>query len=109
MRDPTYAVYWNELDGRRFAGQMALGSSFAELAGATPDGRRSQQRILFDEIDAVDYARGWLELRRRAGPELRIGSVDGPGALRELADRLQAALTATALDFLPVRVDEALT
>ena len=92
MRERTYAVYWNEPDGPRYAGRIALGPSFAELSGGAAYGKRSLHRIFFNEIESVGYERGRLELRRRAGVPIRIGSIDGPGALRELADRLQAAL-----------------
>jgi hypothetical protein len=94
MRAPTYAVYWNEPDGPRYAGRVALGPSFAELAGGASYGKHSLHRVFFDEIESVRYEGGRLELRRYAGVPIRIGSVDGPGALRELADRLQAALAA---------------
>ena len=90
----TYAVYWNELDGARFAGRISLGPSFAELDGGTGDGRRSRRRIGFDEIASVRYDRGLLHIWRRSGAPLRVGSVDRPGALRELSERLQGRLSA---------------
>lgn len=94
MHAPTYAVYWNEADGPRFAGRLTLGPTFAELAGSASRGSRSSRRIRFDEISSVRYERGRLDLLRRAGSAFRIGSVDRPGALRELADLLQAAIAA---------------
>jgi hypothetical protein len=87
----TYAVYWNELDGARFAGRISLGASFAELEG-TGGGRRLRRRIAFEEIASVRYQRGRLHLWRRNGAPLRLGSVDRPGALRELGERLQTRL-----------------
>jgi hypothetical protein len=90
----TYAVYWNELDGGRFAGRISLGVSFAELDGGAGDGRRRRQRIQFDEIASVRYERGLLHVWRRSGAPLHFGSVDRPGALRELGERLQGRLSA---------------
>ena len=90
----TYAVYWNEQDGARFAGRMSVGSAFAELEGGSSDGRRTQRRIAFDEIASVRYERGRLHVWRRSGAPLRFGSVDRPGALRELSERLRAELAA---------------
>jgi hypothetical protein len=89
----TYAVYWNELDGARFAGRISLGAAFAELEGVS-DGRRTQRRIDFDEIASVRYERGRLHVWRRCGAPLRFGSVDRPGALCELFERLQARVAA---------------
>jgi len=91
MRAPSYAVYWNEGTGPRYAGRVEMRSTCAELSGAAVYGRRSLQRILFDDIAAIAYANGRLRIDRRDGGELEIGSVDAPGALRELADRLVAA------------------
>jgi hypothetical protein len=93
----TYAVYWNDLDGARFAGRISLGSGFAELEGGARDGRRTQRRIGFDEIASVRYTRGRLHVWRRCGAPLRFGSVDRPGALRELGERLQARVGASSM------------
>jgi hypothetical protein len=90
----TYAVYWTEADGARFAGRVSLGASYAELDGGTGDGRRSRRRIGFDEIASVHYERGLLHVWRRSGAPLRFGSVDRPGALHELGERLQGRLSA---------------
>jgi hypothetical protein len=85
----TYAVYWNEQDGARFAGRVSLGASFAVLEG-TCEGRRIRRRIGYEQIASVRYQRGRLHLWRRDGAPLRLGSVDRPGALRELGERLQS-------------------
>ena len=93
----TYAVYWYDLDGARFAGRISLGNAFAELEGGARDGRRTQRRIGIDEIASVRYTRGRLHVWRRCGAPLRFGSVDRPGALRELGERLQARVGASSL------------
>jgi hypothetical protein len=43
-----------------------------------------------DEIVSVEYARGELEIERRHGTLLRIGNLDGVGALLELGNALAA-------------------
>jgi hypothetical protein len=89
--DSSYAVYWNEGAGARFAGRLDLEPGCAQLAGRTARGGRTLVRVLFGDITSVWYGRGRLHVERRAEPALEIGSVDGPGALHELADRLRAA------------------
>jgi hypothetical protein len=82
----TYAVYWNDAEGRRSAGCLSLSSSSLELDGST------RRRIAFDEIESVRYERGRLHLWPRKGAPLSLGSVDKPGALSELAALLLSAI-----------------
>jgi hypothetical protein len=89
----SYAVYWNGLDGTRFSGRLSLGAAL-ELEGATGDGRRVRQKIPFDQIASIRYERGRLHVWRRSGAPLRFGSVDRPGALLELGERLNSRLAA---------------
>jgi hypothetical protein len=92
----SYAVFWNDPDGARYAGSICLASESADIEGGSSDGRRIVERIAFADIDAVRYERGGLCVWRRGGSPLRLGSVDRPGALRELADRLQSLLAAAS-------------
>ena len=93
MSEQTYAAYWNDgPEGPRYAGRIVLGPAFAELSGGSPDGRRLLRRLFFDEIASVRYEHGFVLVRRRKGAALQIGSVDKPGALLELAQRLQAGV-----------------
>jgi hypothetical protein len=87
----SYAVYWNEGDGLRHAGRFDLEPGYAELVGQARQGTREFVRILFADIVSVRYRSGRVRVERRAQPPLEIGSVDAPGALHELADRLQSA------------------
>ncbi|MFY9580221.1 MAG: hypothetical protein WAQ33_12975 [Gaiellaceae bacterium] len=92
MAEKTYAVYWSDApDGHRYAGRIAVRSDYAELSGSG-SGRRSLYRLRFDEIASVRYERGRVHVRRRSGEPIWIGSLDGPGALKELENKLQAAL-----------------
>jgi hypothetical protein len=90
MQPVSYAMTWNVGDGPRLAGRIELGADAVELTASSPQG--PVERIAFPEIAGVVVTRGVLFLRRVAGPELRIGSIDTPGALRELADRVSAAV-----------------
>jgi hypothetical protein len=87
----SYAVYWNEGEGLRHAGRFELERDHARLVGRSRNGTSRLVRILFGEIVSVRYGYGRLRVERRAEPALEIGSVDRPGALRELAERLRVA------------------
>lgn len=83
-------MYWNGTDGSRLAGRIALRASFAELDGGPRHASHSRV-IPFEDIASVRYARGRVHVWSRSGAPLRLGSLDKPGALRELAERLHAA------------------
>ena len=89
----SYAVYWNEGSGARYAGRLDLEPGYALLAGRAADGARRLFRIVFADIASVRYGSGRIHVERRAQSALEIGSLDGPGALYEVADRLQASLS----------------
>jgi len=88
----SYAIYWyvGEL-GLRYAGRLELSDSSAELSGSAL-GRRFLDSISFEDIASVRLSAGRLRISRRNGAELEIGSVDGPGSLRELAEHLASVL-----------------
>lgn len=86
-----YAVAWSGVDGTRCAGRLDVGDGAATLVGAARGDRR-HERIEFDDIAGVSFERGRLHILRRAGVALSIASLDGPGALREVAERLASAL-----------------
>jgi hypothetical protein len=85
MRHGSYAVWWQEGDGPRRAGKLQLGRLHLLLGNAS--GRTA---VPLDEIVSVEYARGELEIERRHGTLLRIGNLDGIGALHELGNALAA-------------------
>jgi hypothetical protein len=86
-----YAVSWSGIDGTRCAGRLDLVDGSATLVGASR-GIRRDERIEFDDIAAVRIERGRLHIDRHLGAALLIASLDGPGALREVAERLAAVL-----------------
>ena len=87
MRQTSYAVWWQEGDGPRHAGKLQLGRLHLLLWG-NGSGRLA---LPLDHIVAVDYRRGELDIERRGGTRIRIGNLDGIGALLELGDALSAA------------------
>jgi hypothetical protein len=86
MSGTSYAVWWQEGDAARHAGKLLLGPLHLLLSG-NGSGRLA---VALDEIVAVDYRRGELEIERRTGPVVRIGNLDGLGVLLELSDALAA-------------------
>jgi hypothetical protein len=86
----SYAVYWSEGAGPRHVGRLELTDSAAELYGMAV-GRRCLESVPYGDIDSVRHDTATLRVGRRRDTELDIGSVDGPGALRELADLLARA------------------
>jgi hypothetical protein len=87
MRRRSYAIWWSEDEGPRHAGKLEVGALHVLVSGSG-GGRLA---ISFDEIVTIDYARGELELTRRHRAPIRVGNLDGPGALLELVDVLKLA------------------
>ena len=90
-----YAIMWSENDERSYAGRLELTSAAVALTGSragAPEARR--------ELNFVDLAAAYLErsarvrlpcepalvLVTREGNRVAIGSLEGLGALHELAD-----------------------
>jgi hypothetical protein len=84
MRRSSYAVWWNEGNGPRHIGKLEIARLHALLSG---NGSK-RLAVPLDDITAVDYRRGEVRLDRRGATPLRIGSLDAPGALLELAHSL---------------------
>jgi hypothetical protein len=94
MTPASYAMFWWFDEGARRAGRIELGDDFVSLSATTP--AEGVDRIGFRELAGIMLDRGLLHLERGGGPTVHIGSLDTPGALRELADRLVNGLHATA-------------
>jgi hypothetical protein len=80
----SYAIWWTEADGPRCAGKLELGPGEVVLSGAG----RGRVAHTFGDIESLNYRGGELTLEVRPGRLLRIGSLDAPGALREVASYL---------------------
>jgi hypothetical protein len=87
MFGSTYAVSWKSAGGKRCAGRLDMDGRELTLTGAA-SGCHIEEAIPFEDIDDVRIKAGRLEIRRRNGRSLEIGSLDAPGTLRELANRL---------------------
>ena len=101
----TYGVVWSESTEPVHAGSLELGDTSLLLAGTSNGSRDSRRELSFDELVDVWIERGssvrlggrpTLVLRLRAGRLVRIASVEGRGALHELAGRLADARRQTA-------------
>jgi hypothetical protein len=84
MRRSSYAVWWNEGSGPRHVGKFEVARLHALLSG----NRSKRLAVPLDDITGVEYRRGEVHLDRRGAASLRIGSLDAPGALLELAQSL---------------------
>jgi hypothetical protein len=100
MRHMTYAVVWSEDGGPPNAGSLEVADGRITLAGrASAQLERSLSLPYHDLAEArlerlyADRLSGrpTLVLRLRGGPVLRVASMEGGGALHELADRIAAA------------------
>ena len=87
MRQRTYAVWWQEGDSARHAGKLQLGRLHL-LLSANGAGKLA---VPLDDIVSVGYRGNGLDIERRGGTHLRIGNLDGIGALIELSEALSAA------------------
>lgn len=84
MRRSSYAVWWNEGNGPRYVGKLEIARLHALLSG---NGSK-RLAVPLDDITTVEYRRGEVRIDRTGAAPLRIGSLDAPGALLELAHSL---------------------
>ncbi|MGH3001724.1 MAG: hypothetical protein ACRDM1_03490 [Gaiellaceae bacterium] len=85
----SYAMTWQTGDGLRRVGRIEVGSSGLELCETGPS--TSVERIRYLELDRAVLDRRVLRLCRPGRADLRVASLDNPGTLRELAERVWAA------------------
>jgi hypothetical protein len=90
MAPASYAMFWWIGDGPRSAGRVEVDAESMSLSATTPGSAVTQ--VGFRELVRVLLERGLLHVERRAEPAVHIGSLDTPGALRELADRLSESV-----------------
>jgi len=84
MRRSSYAVWWNEGDNPRQVGKFEIARLHVLLSG----NQSKRLAVPLDDITGIEYRRGEVHLERRGATSLRIGSLDAPGALLELAQAL---------------------
>ncbi len=86
MRRRSYAIWWNEGNGPKHVGKLEIAPLHALLSG---NGSK-RLAVPLDDITAVEYRRGEVRIDRRGTTALRIGSLDAPGTLLELAQSLDS-------------------
>jgi len=93
----TYAVIWSDTGDAFAVGKLELGANALRFEGSSETGTPHVHRVPYAEIASVHVERGGRErlrgkptlvLELSGGGRLRIGSVDGPGILTELVERL---------------------
>ena len=95
MRRMTYAVRWQENDGPPFAGGLLL-----DGAGLWLTGTSARRGLMFDDVAELSLERGGqpsLVLVTSEGDRLAIASLQGLGALHEVADRVAAGRSKVAV------------
>ena len=100
---PTYAVVWHSRGTPRHVGKLEVGSGDIRLSGAVPGGVRATIAIPFERVARVALGRSWHErLDGRptvvvglvGGEAVHIASLDGPGTVQEILQRLAPPATA---------------
>jgi hypothetical protein len=93
----SYAVCWCENAGPACSGRLSIDAAGVELSGTAPDGPPMRCGLPFAELTGVHVERAarlrrpWrpsLVLVTRAGDQIEIGSLQGPGSLHELAEEV---------------------
>ncbi|MGZ8702465.1 MAG: hypothetical protein ACXWZY_09280 [Gaiellaceae bacterium] len=86
MRRSSYAVWWNEGNGPRHVGKLEIARLHALFSG----NESRKLAVPLDDITGVEYRRGEVRIDRREEAPLRVGSLDAPGILLELAHTLSS-------------------
>jgi hypothetical protein len=95
----SYSVIWDD------TGESEVGRLDLEPHGIHFEGGSHSHTVFFEDIESVHVGRATAErlrgrpslvIGRHTGQPVRIGSLDGPGSLNELAGML-GRLTATPL------------
>jgi hypothetical protein len=95
MPPMTYAVVWRENEGESYAGELSLDHDAVVLSGTASGVRESQRRLRFDDLaDArVERRDGpLLVLLGPTGSRVEVASLEGAGALHELAEQIAVGL-----------------
>jgi hypothetical protein len=96
----SYAVTWREGKLPTYTGKLELGPTWLRFEGGATNGRSAVEMIRHRDIASVWIERGRedrvrgrpvLLLERRSGGVIRIASVNGLGAIREIADHVESA------------------
>ena len=89
MAPASYAMFWWIGEGPRNAGRVEVDTESVSFSATTP--AAAVERVPFRDVARGLLDRNVLLLERQAEPPVHVGSLDPPGALRELADVLSDA------------------
>jgi hypothetical protein len=101
----SYAVVWEEGNGPIYAGRLELRDGRLDLIGTALGSGPTHRTLRFCELGLVSVerrrvlclgGRPTLIAEMPGRPRLRIGSLDGAGALHELAELLHAGAAGAA-------------
>ena len=96
----TYAVVWRENEGAGYSGRLELWTDRIVLSGSNAESRRAERELPYDHLVALSLERrssgrgttqAMLVLWTRDERRIEIASLDGLGALRELAEHVESA------------------
>jgi hypothetical protein len=90
----SYAVLWHEDGGPDYAGKLALDPRAILFSGSARDARDASRLVPFDELVDTHFERRdgpVLVLVGRGGHRFEIASLEGAGALHELAEQVENA------------------
>jgi hypothetical protein len=96
----TYAVVWRENEGPDYSGRLELQADGIVLSGSKAGLQRAVRALQFDELVALHLERRvvvgqmtqpTLMLVTGSGERIEIASLEGLGALHELAEHIESA------------------
>jgi hypothetical protein len=98
-REMTYAVVWRENEGSDYSGRLELGRDGVELWGWKPGRRRTHLELRYEDLATLSLERAralrttqpMLVLETRDRSRIEIVSLEGLGALHELAEQVAGA------------------
>jgi hypothetical protein len=100
IRAMSYGVVWSENEGPLHAGRLDLAGGSILFDGTSREMGRCRHELFYEELgdvwrerrrEARLSKRPTLVFQRRNGSCIRVSSLDGAGALHELAERVQVA------------------
>jgi hypothetical protein len=101
----TYAVVWRENEGSDYSGRLELAGDGVVLSGSKAGWRHAERELRYADLTELSLERAaanhvtqpMLVLKTKGEDRIEIVSLDGLGALHELAERVEGARGKTAI------------